>query len=89
MSKFIIKESSIKGEECNTRSFSLIQEDLMKFIPSLKFEMAFKQGNFALCESTEFNDASFGNNQDADKLKVFLDNTLNFRYENFHITYLK
>ena len=88
MAKFLIKESSIK-EEINERTLNLINGELSKFIDGLKFNISIRQGNYAFWESNDFSDENFKHGVDYDKLKVFLDNTLNFRYENFNITYLK
>jgi hypothetical protein len=88
MAKFIIKESSIE-DKVNDRILGFIKAELVKFIPNLKFGGAPQQGNFAYCESSEFKDEDFGFNMDSDGLKRFVDNTLNFRYENFTVVYLK
>ena len=45
--------------------------------------------NYAYWESNDFNDENFNIGMDAEKLQVFLDNTLNFRYENFKTAYQK
>ena len=88
MAKFIIKESSIR-DESNTRYLKLIQDELKKHIPSIQFEIPLKSGNFAICESTEYNDNDFDVNYSSpNRLKDFINNTLNFRYENFTITML-
>jgi hypothetical protein len=82
MAKFIIKESSIK-EESNVRYLKLIQEELKKHIPSIQFEIPLKTGNYAICESSEYTENDFDIYSNPTKLKEFINNTLNFRYENF------
>lgn len=88
MAKFIVKESSIK-EDANQRTLTLISTELLKFINEIKFNMTIRQGNYAYWESNDFNDENFNIGMDAEKLQVFLDNTLNFRYENFKTAYQK
>lgn len=86
MAKFIIKESSIR-DESNTRYLKLIQDELKKHIPLIQFELPMKTGNFSICESTEYTDNDFDPNfSSPNRLKEFINNTLNFRYENFTIT---
>jgi hypothetical protein len=86
MAKFIIKESSIR-DESNSRYLKLIQDELKKHIPSIVFEIPLKTGNFAICESNEYTDNDFDVNYSSpNKLKDFINNTLNFRFENFTIT---
>jgi hypothetical protein len=86
MAKFIIKESSIR-DESNTRYLKLIQEELKKHIPTIQFELPMKTGNFAICESTEYTDNDIDPNfSSPNKLKEFINNTLNYRFENFTIT---
>lgn len=84
MSKFIIKESSIK-DGINQRYLSLIQEELAKYVAGVRFEIAFKQGNFAISESSDFdlNDYTI---MSPERLLTYIKETLNFRYENFTIT---
>ena len=87
MSKFIIKQSSIKEEGINQRYLKLIQDDLQKYVHGVQFEMAFQQGNFAVCESTEFDPAAHVI-MSPDKLKLYIAETLNYRFENFVVQYL-
>ena len=81
--KFIIKESSIK-EESNSRYLKLIQDELSKFVAGLQFELSLRNGNYSVCESTEFNESNY-TLMSPDKLKNYINETLNFRYENFTI----
>jgi hypothetical protein len=88
MSKFIIKESSIR-EESNTRYLKLIQDEIKKHIPSVQFELPMKNGNYSICESSEYTENDFDINYSSpNRLKDFINNTLNFRFENFTITML-
>lgn len=82
MAKFIIKESSIR-DESNVRYLKLIQDELKKHIPSIRFELPLKTGNYSICESSEYTENDFDIYSNPTKLKEFIDNTLNFRYENF------
>ena len=88
MANFVIKESSIK-DEANLRTLSLIKTDLLKFLKDVNFNLAMRQGNYAYWESNNFTMEDFNLGMDGDKLQVFLDNTLNFRYENFKVVYTK
>jgi len=82
--KLIIKETSIKGEK-NARIFGLLQEEICKYVDGLKFEMAFQNGNVASAESTDYNDSSY--KMAPDNFKKYVNETLNFRYENFTIIF--
>ena len=86
MSKFIIKESSIK-DGGNQRYLKLIQEDLCKYVSGLKFEMNFQQGNHAISESSEF-DSNAHMIMSPDRLKLYIAETLNYRYENFTVQFI-
>jgi len=86
MSKFIIRESSIK-EGINQRYLKLIQDDLCKYVGGLKFEMCFQQGNYAISESSEFDSAAHIV-MSPDKLKLYIAETLNYRYENFTVQFI-
>ena len=88
MASFVIKESSIK-EDANPRILALIKTDLLKYIKDVNFNLTVRQGNYAYWESNEFTAENFNLGMDSDRLQVFLDNTLNFRYENFRIVYSK
>lgn len=87
MAKFIIKESSITGD-ANQRTLGLITEELKKYINELSFNMIVRQGNYAYWESQDFSTENFNQGCDVDKLNTFLSNTLNFRYENFVVSYM-
>lgn len=86
--KFIIKESSITSD-ANNRTLGLIKDELKKYVTDITFNMIVREGNYAYWESQDFSTENFNQNCDADKLNVFIDNTLNFRYENFLVTFLK
>jgi len=88
MASFVIKESSIK-EDANPRILALIKTDLLKYIKDVNFNLTVRQGNYAYWESNEFTADNFNLGMDSDRLQVFLDNTLNFRYENFKVVYSK
>ena len=88
MASFVIKESSIQ-QDANPRILDLIKNDLLKYIKEVNFSLSLRQGNYAYWESNEFSVDNFNLGMDGDKLQVFLDNTLNFRYENFKVVYTK
>jgi hypothetical protein len=83
--KLLIKESSIKGEK-NTRIFNLINDELTKFIDGIGFDVALQHGNTAIAESNEFDITRLKINPDA--FKKWVNETLNFRYENFTVLFL-
>lgn len=83
--KLLIKESSIKGEK-NTRIFNIINEDLSKYVDGLGFDVALQHGNVAVAESNEFDDTKLKINPDA--FKKWVNETLNFRYENFTVLFV-
>ena len=87
MSKFIIRESSIKEEGPNQRYMKLIQDDLTKYVGGLKFEMYFQHGNHAMCESSEF-ESNAHIIMSPEKLKLYIAETLNYRYENFTVQFI-
>lgn len=87
MAKFIIKESSITGD-ANQRVLGLISTELKKYVNELTFNMTVRQGNYAYWESQDFTVDNYNQGYDADKLSVFVSNTLNFRYENFVVSFL-
>ena len=87
MSKFIIRESSIKQEGPNHRYMKLIQDDLEKYVGGLKFEMYFQQGNYVVCESGEF-DSNAHIVMSPEKLRLYISETLNYRYENFTVQFI-
>jgi len=87
MSKFIIKESSIKSG-INQRSLQMIQDELSKYVDDLKFEISFPSGNYCIWESLEFTPDKH-KLMSPEKLKVFIAETLNFRYENFTVTFIQ
>jgi hypothetical protein len=84
MAKFIIKESSIQGN-MNTRLLQLIKEELSRHIDGLEFIGAMQTGNYAFCESKQFTDEQY-RLMSPDNFKKYVNETLNFRYENFTIT---
>lgn len=83
--KLLIKENSVKGEK-NTRIFNIISEELSKCISGLAFDIALQSGNVAVCESNEFDESKFL--MQPDKFKKYVNETLNFRYENFTILFI-
>jgi hypothetical protein len=83
--KLIIKETSINGDK-NARIFSLLSEELSKFIDGISFDIALQQGNTAICESNEFTETNFKMNPEA--FRKYVNETLNFRYENFTILFV-
>lgn len=83
--KLLIKESSIKGDK-NVRIFNLINDDLSKFVDGLGFDIALQHGNVAVSESNEFDATKLKINPDA--FKKWVNETLNFRYENFTVLFL-
>ncbi len=87
MSKFIIKESSIK-EDVNKRLLEMITNELKKFTKEVIFNMTERGGNYAYWESNEFGIDNFNIGYDAEKLNHYLSNTLNFRYENFMVSFV-
>ena len=87
MSKFIIRETSIKEDGPNHRYMKLIQDDLAKYVGGVKFEMYFQQGNYATCESSEF-ESNAHIVMSPEKLKLYIAETLNFRYENFTVQFI-
>jgi len=90
MAKFIIKESSIKEkEDANQRVLNLITGELKKFVKELQFNMVAREGNFAFWESQDFTVENYNLNVDETKVDTYVGNTLNFRYENFKVNYLK
>jgi hypothetical protein len=84
MAKFIIKESSITGN-MNSRILQLIKDELSKHIDGLEFIGAMQTGNHAFCESKSFTEEQY-RLMSPDNLKKWINETLNFRYENFTIT---
>lgn len=84
--KFLIKESSITGS-MNTRILQLIKEELIKHIDGLQFEGAMHTGNFATCESKEFDESQY-RLMSPERFKSYVNETLNFRYENFTIYFI-
>ena len=84
MAKFIIKESSIQGN-MNTRILQLIKEELSKHVSGIEFIGAMQTGNYAFCESKSFNEEQY-TLMSPDNFKKYVNETLNFRYENFTIT---
>jgi hypothetical protein len=84
--KLLIKESSIKSGEKNSRIFTLLSDELNKYVDGLAFDIALQQGNTAICESNEFDDTKLKINPDA--FKKYVKETLNFRYENFTILFV-
>jgi hypothetical protein len=84
MAKFIIKESSITGN-MNSRILQLIKDELSKHIDGLEFIGAMQTGNYAFCESKSFNEEQY-RLMSPDNFKKWVNETLNFRYENFTIT---
>ncbi len=87
MAKFIIKESSITSD-ANQRVLGLITGELKKYINELSFNMIVREGNYAYWESQEFDKENFNQGCDAELLEKYLSNTLNFRYENFVVSYV-
>ena len=83
--KLLIKETSIKGDK-DTRTFNILTEELTKCIDGLAFDIALQSGNIAVCESNEFNESNFL--MQPDKFKKYVNETLNFRYENFTILFI-
>lgn len=86
MAKFIIKESSIQGN-MNIRTLQLIKEELSKYISGLEFTSAIQTGNHAFCESKQFTEEQH-RLLSPDNFKKYVNETLNFRYENFTIAIL-
>lgn len=85
--KFIIKEMSIKDGQPNSRYLTLIQEELAKHVNGVRFELNLMNGNHSFCESNEFNVADFNYTSSPSRLREFIGNNLNFRYENFVISF--
>ena len=87
MAKFIIKESSITGD-ANPKTLGLISTELKKYVKDVTFNMTIRSGNYAYWESQDFTSENFNLGYDAELLKTYLSNTLNFRYENFVVNYV-
>jgi hypothetical protein len=87
MAKITIKESSIR-ENVNSRYFEMIKTELSKFV-NTKFTEMYKYGNYATADSFNIDATNFTLGNTPDTLEYYINNTLNYRYENFSITYVK
>jgi hypothetical protein len=88
MAKFTIKESSITSD-VNQKSLDLIKGELSKHLNGINFTMTVRQGNYAYWESNDFTAENYNLGSSEEGLKSFLNNILNFRYENFKIHFEK